>query len=213
MLVLSRGQAADGRRVTPLPSLVQGAAPCPHPFAFRYSFPAPHLAPEPFFLPRPLRAFLARVNAVRGDYGNLGVPRGPSLTSLAEYGPFGFWRSEPPALLGLGSRSGSCVSDRRPDSSPHRGGTASRVSRSTCMEVERQTACPSMPPHSPAPAEWSRVAVLGSCSRGPRWRQNASAWGNLPRRESGGGTARIRSSRVCLLTPESPSVSVPLYLR
>lgn len=71
MLVLSRGEAADGRRVTPLPSFVQGVAPRPPPFARRYSLRGPHLAPGRFFSPEPLRALPTGDIAVPVEYGNL----------------------------------------------------------------------------------------------------------------------------------------------
>lgn len=213
MLVLGHGDAADGRRVTPLPRPIQGLRSPPHRLANRYPLRAPHLARIRIFSPAALRAGRARDIAVRGEYGNLGpscgvvspvLRGGRAARLLAGRGPC-------PLQGGRSRRPAACrgLSPFRPAA------LGSRFDSGGCrsLEVESRTASASVPPHSFGSLEAHTSLASSPLARDSADAIRLSSGSICPSLVRRSGPAEIRRSRVCLPTPDSRCLSVPLYLR
>jgi len=123
------------------------------------------------------------------------APEHPAPGSTVIPRPSGRWRFVPGCPLGLsprGPRSGPRPCGHQRDWPPRPGRAARRESRCSCVEVGRQTACPSGPPYSSARPRPGRTTKHGPSPRGDGACRAARPRGLFVRPEDAAGAAVIR---------------------
>jgi len=213
MLVLSRGEASDGRRVPPCPPRFKGFAPglVVSPIV---SPCGPRIWPAfGFSSRRPL----GRVGPELLPYGaNTGIwTRIPGRSRAACRGRGRVERAaaRPPALSAAVLREGPRPAGCRRRFAPRAVDSCADSVGCRSVEVESRTVSASVPPYSSGSLEAHKLRASRPLTRRPADAICPRAGSICLSRVRRPRPSRIRRSRVCLPTPDSRRTSVPLYLR